>query len=47
MLLVSVLTLGIGAFVVGIIALIEGIIYLTMDKDKFIRTYVNGYKGWL
>ena len=47
MLLVSILTLGIGAFVVGILALIEGITYLTMDKDRFTRTYINGYKGWL
>lgn len=44
--IISVLTLGIGAAVMGTIGLIEGIIYLTMDDDKFMQTYVTGYKGW-
>lgn len=46
MLLVSVLTIGIGASVVGLIALIEGIIYLTKPDDQFATTYVTGRKGW-
>ena len=46
MLLVTVLTFGIGAKAVGVIALIEGIIYLSMDDYKFTQTYVNNYKGW-
>lgn len=33
---------GIGA----VIALIEGIIYLTKSDDEFVATYVNGRKGW-
>ncbi|MBL4702815.1 MAG: NINE protein [Phycisphaeraceae bacterium] len=46
MLLVTVLTLGIGGFITGIIGLIEGIIYLTKSDDEFVSTYVTGRKGW-
>ena len=46
MLLVSVLTLGILAWVVGIIGIVEGIIYLTKTDDDFVRTYVAGRKPW-
>ncbi len=46
MLLVTVLTLGLGGLVMGIIGLIEGIIYLTMDESEFNATYVEGHKGW-
>ena len=46
MLLVSVLTCGIGATVMGVIGFIEGIIYLTKSDEEFIQTYQNNYKGW-
>lgn len=46
MLLISVLTLGLGAFISGIIGLIEGIIYLTKSDEDFVATYVAGKKGW-
>lgn len=46
MLLVTVLTLGIGGAVMGIIGLIEGILYLTKSDDEFVATYVTGKKGW-
>ncbi|MCL4786567.1 MAG: TM2 domain-containing protein [Verrucomicrobia bacterium] len=46
MLLVSVLTLGILAPIMGIIGLIEGIIYLTKSDEDFVRIYVQGKKGW-
>lgn len=46
MLLVTVLTCGFGGAVMGVIALVEGIIYLTMTDDAFYNTYVNGKKGW-
>ena len=46
MLLVTVLTLGIGGAVMGIIGLIEGILYLTKGDDEFVSTYVTGKKGW-
>jgi TM2 domain-containing membrane protein YozV len=46
MLLVTILTLGFGGFIMGIIGLIEGIIYLTKTDADFVATYVNGKKGW-
>jgi TM2 domain-containing membrane protein YozV len=46
MLLVSVLSLGFLAWVMGIIGLIEGIIYLTKNDEQFVATYVDGRKGW-
>jgi TM2 domain-containing membrane protein YozV len=46
MLLVSLLTFGFGAPVMGIIGLIEGIIYLTKSDEEFVRIYVTGKKGW-
>lgn len=46
MLLVSVLTCGVGASVMGIIGLVEGIVYLTKTDEEFERTYVQGHKGW-
>ncbi len=46
MLLVTVLTCGLGGFVMGIIGLIEGIIYLTKSDDEFVNTYVRNKKGW-
>jgi len=46
MLLVSVLTLGLLAWVMGIIGLVEGIMYLTKSDEEFVATYINGKKGW-
>jgi TM2 domain-containing membrane protein YozV len=46
MLLVSILTCGIGAIPMGIIGFIEGIIYLTKSDDEFRSTYSYGAKGW-
>ena len=46
MLLGSILTLGIGAFVMWIIALIEGIIYLCKSDDEFYRIYMVGQQQW-
>ncbi|BCX47882.1 hypothetical protein HAHE_17900 [Haloferula helveola] len=46
MLLVSVLTCGIGYSVMGVIGLIEGIIYLTKSDEEFDRIYVQGQKPW-
>ncbi|HIK14173.1 MAG TPA: TM2 domain-containing protein [Leptolyngbyaceae cyanobacterium M33_DOE_097] len=47
MLLVSLLTCGFGGVVMGIIGLIEGIIYLTKSDDEFAQIYMNNKKGWL
>ncbi len=46
MLLITLLTCGVGASVVGIIGLIEGIIYLTKSDEEFVQTYVRNKKGW-
>jgi TM2 domain-containing membrane protein YozV len=46
MLLVSILSCGTVYFVMHIIGLIEGIIYLTKSDDEFVRTYVDGRKEW-
>jgi TM2 domain-containing membrane protein YozV len=46
MLLVSVLTCGLGYPVMHVIGLVEGIIYLTKTDEEFYETYVMGQKGW-
>lgn len=46
MLLVSVLTCGIAAVVPGIIGIVEGVLYLTKSDEEFVRTYIQGQKGW-
>lgn len=49
MLLVSLFgffVIGLGTFVIAIISLIEGIIYLTKSDADFEATYVRGSKGW-
>ncbi|MCU0960904.1 MAG: TM2 domain-containing protein [Pirellulaceae bacterium] len=46
MLLVTILTCGVGGAVMGIIGLIEGIIYLTKTDSDFYQTYGVEKKGW-
>jgi TM2 domain-containing membrane protein YozV len=48
MLLVTILgsIIVVGPMVMGIIGLIEGIMYLTKSDEEFVATYVNGKKGW-
>jgi TM2 domain-containing membrane protein YozV len=46
MLLVSLLTCGFGAAIMGPIGLVEGILYLTKSDEEFYRTYVLGKKEW-
>jgi len=46
MLLLSLITLGILAPVMGLIGLIEGIIYLTKTDEQFVAIYVTGRKAW-
>lgn len=46
MLLVTVLTLGFGGMVTGLIGLIEGIIYLTKSDEEFYQLYGVQKKGW-
>jgi len=30
----------------SIVSIIEGIIYLTKSDEEFVRTYIQGKKGW-
>ena len=50
MLLVSliggVITCGVATVAVEILALVEGIMYLTKSDEEFYQTYVVGHKGW-
>lgn len=46
MLLVTLLSCGIGYPIIHVIGLIEGIIYLTKSDEEFVRTYVDGRKEW-
>jgi TM2 domain-containing membrane protein YozV len=46
MLLVTVLTCGIGALPMHIIGIVEGIIYLTKSDEDFYQTYIVEKKGW-
>ncbi len=46
MLLVTILTCGIGGAVISIIGLIEGIIYLTKTDDEFYQMYQINKKTW-
>ena len=46
MLLVSVLTCGIGWIPMSLIGLVEGIIYLTKSDEDFYQLYSVEKKGW-
>ncbi len=46
MLLVTVLTCGFGGSIIGIIGLIEGIVYLTKTDEDFYNTYQAHQKTW-
>ncbi len=41
-LVIGLLTCGLS----NIIGIVEGIIYLTKSDEEFVRTYVQGRKGW-
>ena len=50
MLLVSLVlgpfTCWIGTSIMGIIGLIEGILYLTKSDEEFVNTYITNKRGW-
>jgi TM2 domain-containing membrane protein YozV len=46
MLLVTLLTCGLGAIVTSVIGIVEGIIYLTKSDADFVNIYVLNKKGW-
>lgn len=45
-LVVGTFTCGTGYGLMGLIGLIEGIIYLTKTDEEFVATYVTGKKEW-
>jgi TM2 domain-containing membrane protein YozV len=46
MLVVSLLTCGVGYFVFQVIGIIEGVIYLTKSNAEFETEYIDGQKDW-
>jgi TM2 domain-containing membrane protein YozV len=46
MLCVTVLTCGFGGIVMGVIGLVEGILYLTKSDEQFYQEYAVQKKGW-
>ena len=46
MLVVSLLTCGVGYFVLQVIGIIEGVIYLTKSNAEFEAEYLDGQKDW-
>lgn len=46
MLAVSLLTCGVGFFVMGVIGVIEGILYLSKTPQEFEAIYLNGRRQW-
>ena len=46
MLVVTLVTCGMGAAITGIIGLVEGIIYLTKSDEDFYQQYAVEKKGW-
>lgn len=48
-LVIAIITCGIGVpipMAVGIVGLVEGIIYLTKSDEEFVQTYIVGKKPW-
>ncbi|MCH2368446.1 MAG: NINE protein, partial [Planctomycetes bacterium] len=46
MLLVSLISCGLLALPIGIIALVEGVIYLTKSNEQFYEEYILNKKEW-
>ncbi len=42
----GVVTCGLASFVMGVIGLVEGIIYLTKTEAQFQAQYLDGQKDW-
>ena len=42
----GVVTCGAASFVMGVIGLIEGVIYLTKTPEEFRELYLDGQKAW-
>lgn len=40
------LTCGIASLAIGVVGLVEGVMYLTKSDEEFVRTYVQNKKAW-
>jgi len=45
-LLIGTVTVGVGAGIMGLVGVIEGILYLTKSDAEFVATYVDKKRGW-
>lgn len=43
---ITLLSCGMLGWIMGIIGLVEGIMYLTKSDEDFVRIYVDGKKPW-
>jgi TM2 domain-containing membrane protein YozV len=46
MLVITIVSCGTLAIVPSVIGIVEGIMYLTKSDEEFVRTYIQGRKGW-
>jgi TM2 domain-containing membrane protein YozV len=46
MLAITLVSCGILGTVTSVIGIVEGIMYLTKSDEEFVRTYIQGRKGW-
>lgn len=46
MLAITIVSCGLLAIVPSVVGIIEGIMYLTKSDEEFVRTYIQGRKGW-
>lgn len=42
----SIITFGLASFAMGIIGIVEGVLYLVKSDEEFYYTYELGHKGW-
>jgi TM2 domain-containing membrane protein YozV len=46
MLVITIVSCGVLAVIPSVIGIVEGILYLTKSDEEFVRTYIQGRKGW-
>ena len=46
MLVLTLITCGVGGFVMGVIGVIEGILYLSRTPEEFALTYIEATREW-
>jgi TM2 domain-containing membrane protein YozV len=40
------ITCGLTSIAMSVIGIVEGIMYLTKSDEEFVKTYIQGKKGW-